>query len=299
MTLQVAHIAPGSYQTSSTTLRNIIKRAFRGSGPMGDFTLTPVGGVLQLTTNAGWAAVIAGTAVSQGSYFVWSDVVETITFPTASAQSRWDALLLLVADDEYGSVTLRGPKWKIVQGTPAGSPVKLTDGQVAAGVTEAGAYIRVADVKIVGSATSIVGGDVSLTWEDIYKIHERKFTGAACTGTVATWVDVPSGTCSPISIKVPPSGKITVRVGANLKNVDFATSTVWLSYKLTGIVNEEDYNGVKACGSGGARATAERTFFGLTPGSIVTVQPRTFYGAGLVGDTSVDSALLQAWGEPG
>jgi hypothetical protein len=296
MTLQTAFIGPGGYQTTTTTMRNLIEALAPGTGPLGDFTLTPVPAVMQLSA-AAFKSMIVGGAVSQGSYFIWTDVPEVIQFQNADSQGRWDAVVLLAADDEYGSVTLRGPKFKVIKGTPAGSPVKLSDPAVAAGVGEAGAYARVADVLVPASVTNMSTATIAFVWEDIYKVHTRQFTGAACTGTVATWVDVPGGTCSPILIKVPPSGKITVRVGANMKNSDFSTSTVWLSYKLTGIINEQDYNGAKASGGGGARATAERLFTGLTPGSIVTVQPQTFYGAGVVGDTSVDAALLQAWAE--
>lgn len=305
MTLSTAFIAPNTYETSADTMRHLIKRAVGqvGPGPVGAFTLTPSGSDLSLTTQVtGFEWILQGSNPNQGYYYVWSEDVETINFDVANTNPRWDTIVLKVADSEFGITGGDGPNWQIVKGTPASSPVKNSDATVIAAVTDAGAWQRVADIRIGGSATVInPGADVSITATDVYAplVNITPGVSLQAGGALTTWVDVSSGSITPPTFKVPTSGKFTVRLSASITNN--SGSSAWLSYHLNwsgGSNTDYTSNGTKG-GASGSRATAVRTFRGIaTPGTVVTLNLNTWRGGGTAAQTAIDSILLEVLPEP-
>src|SRR5687768_3784310 len=129
MALEATFIAPDGYETSATALRQLVQDAFGNyGGRVRGFTLTPSAPEAGLALDvAAGSAVLKGTAAGQGAYYIANEETETISWPAASGQPRYDSLVLVAADSDYGSIPASvGPIWRVIQGTPAASPVKLS-----------------------------------------------------------------------------------------------------------------------------------------------------------------------------
>jgi len=175
MTLSSAYIGADSYETKVEDDRNLVKAVFNGSSgalSAGSFALTPAapGAGLALNAAAGSAVLAGFNSTSQGSYFVWNDVVETIPWVAPDTLPRIDTLLLQVADPQYGALTTdAGPQWIIATGNPAGSPVALSDSALLSSWVQPGAYMKWANVAVNPGDTSFSSGDITPLQSVVYK----------------------------------------------------------------------------------------------------------------------------------
>lgn len=170
MALQVVpgYIGASGYNHPVELFRNLNGALTNdGKGLMGDptgFSLTPSGGSMQLTVGPGYAMIAGLENASQGSYFAWNPAAEVIPWPAHSAQARWDTLVLRVIDTQYGvDSDPNGAQWEIVQGTPAGSPVKIADAEFLSGgdFYRPGAWWRVCDVLVESTDTNMAATTIS------------------------------------------------------------------------------------------------------------------------------------------
>jgi len=302
MALESTFIAPSNHPTQATALRNFVRWAFDDEeGRLTGFTPTPGTG-MQMQISPG-AAVVKGTASGQGAYFVHNGSSENVAWPAAAAQARIDALVLVVADSDYGSIPgSLGPSWKVVTGTPGVSPVAPTDGAITSALNTGGAWYRFANVLIPGSATSISGGNITNVANTIgqegsptiiSEVTREVVADLNVSGATGTWISAASW-MSPINITIPPSGKMDIIVGANLK-VD--NSTLWSSYGLSGAVSRTVSDngfrwGVKGGDTKGMRAHAFRRHVGLPPGGTLTITPYYYRFGG--SSPTLDNGFLQA-----
>lgn len=143
--------------------RNMLEGIFGRTGRLrpGDFTVGKVVGALQATVSSGRAFLLGLESATQGGYFVWSDVGQTMAWPSPSGSPRIDTLLLRVRDNQYGTIGgALGADWDIVSGTPGSSPVAVVDAEFNVGgdFYEPGAWWRVADIRINPGDTEINAG---------------------------------------------------------------------------------------------------------------------------------------------
>lgn len=147
-------------------MRNLIAYLATRSGMVrpGDFAATVVASQMQLTVAAGAAVLLGAESATQGAYFAWSDAAETLAWPAASSQDRYDTLVLRVRDPQYGTITGSADSdWNIVQGTPGASPTPVTDASFAAAGANyvPGAWLRVYDILVPANATQLTQGNVT------------------------------------------------------------------------------------------------------------------------------------------
>jgi hypothetical protein len=149
--------------------RNILKSisgARTGLARWGDFTCTATGVSGQMAVSAGAAFLLGAEAALQGSYYAFSEATQNVSFAAAGSAStqRIDALILRVADDQYGTIpgTL-GAYLEVVQGVPATSPVARPDSDFNTGGSQyvRGAWFRIADVRRNFGDTTIPGGQIT------------------------------------------------------------------------------------------------------------------------------------------
>jgi hypothetical protein len=171
MTLQATPIAAGSYQNLAETDRRVIEKISGGRyGVLSGLALTPGAG-MQMLVAAGDAMVRGRNVTGQGAYFVSDTAQNVVAWPVASGTNpRIDSLILAVGDTQYGALGAsmggtQGPKFVVVSGTAAASPVAPTDAAIQTAIG-AGGWERVADVLIPTSAASILAGNITppTTW---------------------------------------------------------------------------------------------------------------------------------------
>jgi hypothetical protein len=161
-------IGQAGYNHPPELFRNMFKALTnKASGIMVDynsFVMTPSGSAMQLTISSGYAALMGVENTTQGSYFVWSDASQTLTWPAASGSNRIDSLILRVIDTQYGTdPDTPQAEWEIVQGVPAGSPVAVADSEFASGGGHyrPGAWYRVANVLVQPGDTNMAATDIT------------------------------------------------------------------------------------------------------------------------------------------
>src|SRR4051812_9297959 len=71
----------------------------------GDFNVTTTGSGMNVNVAAGSAYLHGVESNTQGGYFAWSNASEVLTFGAASGSTRYDTILLRVADNQYGSIS--------------------------------------------------------------------------------------------------------------------------------------------------------------------------------------------------
>lgn len=99
------------------------------------------------------------------------------------------------------------------------------------------------------------------------------------------WVDFTTGQWPRIALAVPPSGILAVTVSGRLRNINTATSTAWLSYRITGGATRavEDTLAFNVQNSARTQASRRTLVTGLPAGAGVTVVPVwrvSSYGSG-------------------
>lgn len=162
MTLNGHYIGANNYQNSVNSDRKMLEYLV-GLGvsgvTTGSFAVTPVAGQHQASVGAANSrAFLHGrnTPSSQGTYHAWADAPEIVNLPVPQANPFIATLVLRMADPQYGTVVgAVGPRIDVVSGTPASSPIPVTDAAIdALGVP--GGWTRIADIRINTADTGAV-----------------------------------------------------------------------------------------------------------------------------------------------
>jgi hypothetical protein len=135
-----------------------------GAFKYGDFNVTSTGSGMGINIAAGSAFLQGVESNTQGGYFAWSNASEVQTFGAASGSTRYDTVLLRVADIQYGSIS-GAPRayWSIVAGAAgAGAPRADSYFNSGGGSYNPGAWLRIADVRIDPGDTTISNAKITM-----------------------------------------------------------------------------------------------------------------------------------------
>ena len=235
-------------ESSILDARNLTEALRPGAGALmeTDFVLTPA------PVGAGHAAAISpgrallpGEAFRQGTYFVWSDAVETLPWPAPSSLPRIDTLILQERDGTYGTTQgPNGPVWKICQGAPASSPVQLSDAAIRASHVEAGAWQYAYNVRVDPGQTQLAAGNITRRFGTISsRPKQQKLLVSTSTSTAfRNWLGVDPGTRKAfttaywpsIAFMVPYTGEVKVTITGRGYNQSTANAGIGLCYHLSG-----------------------------------------------------------------
>ncbi len=157
-------IGPSSFENDIRTDRKLVEWLggnLSGVADAASMLVSPVSGQHQISIAPGSATLVGrSTPASQGSYHVWSDAADVIALPATQANPFIVAVVLRVADPQYGVVSgTVGARYDLVPGTAAASPVAPSDADITAyGGGVPGAWIRLADVRINTADTGAIPG---------------------------------------------------------------------------------------------------------------------------------------------
>jgi hypothetical protein len=161
------YIADPTFNHPAELDRNILEGIFPRSGAVepGNFLLSVGVGTRAIAVAPG-RFVIEGTEnATQGSYFVWSDAIETYLLAAAVGNPRIDSFILRVADNQYGAIGGSPQAYiDVVQGVASGSPSARpnSDFQVGGSFYVPGAWWRLGDVRVnVADTGSIPAGQIT------------------------------------------------------------------------------------------------------------------------------------------
>ncbi len=145
--------------------RNLHESLFLRSGYLryGDLAVTTPGSGLTVNVAAGAAFVNGVESNTQGGYFAWSNASEALSIAAPSASTRYDSIILRVADPQYGTVTGNSRAyWDVVQGA-AGAGVPRADSYFnsGGGAYVPGGWFRVADIQVDPGVTSIAANKIT------------------------------------------------------------------------------------------------------------------------------------------
>jgi hypothetical protein len=149
--------------------RNLTDAMFaRRSGVLqyGDFAVTTPGSGLTVNIAAGAAAIHGVESSTQGAYFVWSNASDAVSFGAPSASTRYDTILIRVADNQYGSIPVAPQAYFDVVAGASGAGAARADSffNTGGGAYVPGAWYRLADVKIDPGDTSVAANKIFQTF---------------------------------------------------------------------------------------------------------------------------------------
>ena len=134
---------------------------------------------MTVKVNPGSGRVSTGTYPSSYGYFINHDTVggEPVTIATAAASPRIDYIVAYVDKSVVGALTPVNNtnnvlKFAAVAGTPAGSPVVPTVGQIQTGIGAANPYIILAQIAVAASTLQIERLLRILEFKKLKKLNE-------------------------------------------------------------------------------------------------------------------------------
>lgn len=153
------------FQHPVELFRNFNEALFFQSGYLryGDFAITTPGSGLTVNAAPGAAFVNGVESNTQGGYFAWSNASESLSIAAPSASTRYDSIILRVADPQYGTVTGNSRAyWDVVQGAAgAGAPRADSYFNTGGAAYVPGAWFRVADIQVDPGVTSIAANKIT------------------------------------------------------------------------------------------------------------------------------------------
>jgi hypothetical protein len=176
MALRAVRIGPDPDQADGlfrnrveTDRRMLTALTYGREGHLAGGDVAPASGTLAVTVAPHDSLVLAeGGTGERGTYFATDS--ETLTVPAIApeAQSRIDALVLMVRDSQYGNPPAGkqvGPVLEFVKGVAGTAPTPPTDSDITAqfGTTTGGGWFRAANVRIDPTDTVINAANIDIT----------------------------------------------------------------------------------------------------------------------------------------
>ena len=160
---------------------------------------------MTIKVNTGSGRIPTGTVPSDYYYMVSHDTTagESVTIATAAASPRID---YIVAYIDKGVTASASPvnnannvlKFAAVAGTPSGSPVVPTVGQIQTAIGAANPYIILAQIAVAASATTITTPNITdLRVASIVRQNNGTNVGLFGAKIQTGWVAIPVATTSP------------------------------------------------------------------------------------------------------
>lgn len=159
-------IGQSGFQHPVELMRNLTEAMYDKTGAfrLGQWVATPLVGQLGLGVTGGQMVIVGNESNQQGAYFIWSDGVDNLLFPSPSGSQRWDSLIMRVMDPQYGTIS-GSPRvtWEVVTGVAgAGAPRPDSDFNSGGPLYVPGAWVRVYDVRI--DPADVVVNPVNVIW---------------------------------------------------------------------------------------------------------------------------------------
>lgn len=169
MTQKAISLAPGNYPNLVETDRSLVDElAGRVAGviftsgttmaTVPDLRVTPAAAGHGFDVASGKAVLREKTNPRvRGGYFYDNDAVYSDTLPAPQANPFIATVVLRVTDPQYGTVTgTVGPRIDVISGTPASSPVAVSDAFIDGVTGTPGGWLRLADIRINTADTGVV-----------------------------------------------------------------------------------------------------------------------------------------------
>lgn len=165
-----AYIGKTGYQHPVELDRNLLRSisgARTGLVRWGDLAVSGTGVANQIAVTRGAAFLLGAESALQGSYMAFSEATQNLTVAAAGSATtqRIDSLILRVADDQYGTISVGTPQayFDVVQGVPASSPSARPDSDFNVGGSQyqPGAWFRVADIRRDFGDTTVPAGKIT------------------------------------------------------------------------------------------------------------------------------------------
>jgi hypothetical protein len=170
MTVKAISIAPSNYENLAEMDRSLVNAMSRRThGVIFEDYASTLSGVTNLRVEQGGGhtvnvlpgkAVIRekSTPIIRGSYLVQADATENKALPATDTNPFIATVILRVYDSQYGSIgsNTQGGYVEVIKGTPAASPVALSDAAIDAIASTPGGWIRLADVRVNTGDTGAV-----------------------------------------------------------------------------------------------------------------------------------------------
>lgn len=283
--------AGGAYDNEVETDRSAWWYALGGrQGVLKGFAHSGVAGTMALDFTAGAATAgerdANGAATFDRGYLIWADVTTRVTFGTASASARNDAVVAAFVDTEDGPVGTGGLEvgghLVVVPGV-SGTTTPRTDADINAWLGKGG-WVRLMDVPIASTDTEINVANIVVTPESTGAKHRARSERATLQPIDHnTTVDL-AFTAHPYDVGLLRSGNTFVPRRAGLYTVKahatFASNTTGsrrLLITVNGNIVAREDNGAPP-GTTGLGATYEAT---LAAGDVVKAQVLQTSGAAL------------------
>lgn len=278
---QPAYIGQTGYLHPVELDRNLIEGMFGGrTGALrvGDLLVSPGVGTRAVQVAAGRYHIVGVENAQQGSYFAWSDGLDTFLLASTATNPRIDTILLRIYDDQYGTIS-GSPRaeFAVVQGVAAASPTARPDSDFNVGGSfyVPGAWARIADVRVNVGDTTIPSGQITNV-----NRYVRWGTHTVCTSTTrptdpavgdtvdetntgffrrwdgTSWVQARAwraatqlgSTAASITLSNIPSTLRTLRATWSLKGTN-ATQVVNARCRINGVTSNYFYNRTTLNGS--------------------------------------------------
>lgn len=260
------------------TVRALVGAIWTGQG------ITSGGLKIEENTPPGWTIkVTAGTAaitdINGRRYFaaVPEQIVNVSTINPNPAAKRTHTVLLAIYDRSvtgagYGAqIFVKEDVGDASPPVPAGQPAGyLTLGTF----TVVGGQSSVLNTHITNTATKATSGSYEPVWGS-FMITKPPFN------VTDTWVSFSGAAWPPLTVTVPPSGRLAVSVSAYLKNAasDAAGCHLRALFSKATIEGPSASDYLAAFGVAGTAAT-RRSLWNWAPGTQVLMTPQWFIGAG-------------------
>lgn len=157
------------FQHSIETLRTFNKALFDRTGVFrfGDFFIQPTGSGMGVSIGGGHAHLLGPHSSLQGGYFVWSNSADTLTLGAPSGSTRYDSILLRVADNQYGTITGAPRAYlEVVPGAAgAGGPRADSYFQSGGGSYQPGAWFRLCDIRVDPGDTTVSNAKITTNFQ--------------------------------------------------------------------------------------------------------------------------------------
>lgn len=280
-----------------------------------------------ITVTAGVCVVQGGSATTQGPYMLYADANTTLTLTAADGTNpRVDLIYARVRDTDADASGSRDGTILYLAGTASASPVAPTPASTpsytvlatisvpkSGGGSPAVSYAARPYTAAAGGLTTgtvappspYIGqlwdsGDGTRRWDGTqwgYLVYTPSFNtqqAAPPFNTTGTFVDFLSASWAPITVTVPPSGKVRVTVSGDIMNTNSGTSTCHATWRASGAltVAAGPYNSLTVYGS---RLAGSRTRLlgGATVGASLTVTPQWNISSGNSGTAAIAGGTLE------
>lgn len=283
-------------QYSAADLRALVDALVADEGVLTGLVVSQraAGANMSVDVSAGFAVIFGDDVANQGKYGLPSTGVENLTVPAAPASGTRTHRVVARVKDKLHNGSWSTYEWTIELLADTGSG---TPGTPASAISLATVSVSAGQSSVTNSNITSSGSSARLAGVTRPTVSDQ--ASAPGFTVTATWVDFTGGQWPAVTVTVPPSGRVHVSIGCQLKNNNLTSSTVRASYRISGsntVVADPggllDHHAVLNTGDQEISASRDRVFSGLTPGGSITVTPQWRISSGSSSTASLSQGQL-------